>query len=379
MFDFWAKSGREGEPAPMHSVPHHSLDVAASAAVLVPVFRPPVAVPGGALIALTAFHDLGKFTRPFQAKVPDLWPLSLGAFTQPPAGFQHDDAGFVLLSGSLAGRFDRLFAGWRSSSARDPFFRAVTGHHGRPPRPLGMDDLPRAVACPVCLAAASAFVEEAFTVINPPPLPRLDPADRDRLAWYLAGLAVLADWLGSGRRWFSPVVAADHTDLQRYWREVALPRARKAAHDAGLFASPVSPGTGFARVFPEIKAPRAVQSWAETVPLPDGATLFVIEDATGSGKTEAALVLAHRLMAAGRADGLFFALPTMATANAMYSRLSDAYGRLFAPGTQPSLVLAHGRRALHPGFRDSILDASADFSGDTFEPADQTAGAQCAA
>jgi len=34
LFEFWAKSGGEGEPAPMHSVPHHCLDVAASAAVL---------------------------------------------------------------------------------------------------------------------------------------------------------------------------------------------------------------------------------------------------------------------------------------------------------------------------------------------------------
>ena len=260
MFDFWAKSGREGEPAPMHSVPHHSLDVAASASVLVSVFRPPVAVPGDALIALAAFHDLGKFTRPFQAKVPDLWPPSLGPFTQPPAGFQHDDAGFVLLSGSLAGRFDRLFAGWRSSSARDPFFRAVTGHHGRPPRPLDMDDLPRSVACPVCLTAAGAFVEEVFAVIDPPPLPRLDAADRDRLAWYLAGLAVLADWLGSGRRWFPPVVAVDHTNLGKYWREVALPRARKAAHDGPGGVFPAQAGmnrTMLRRFVSEGRVPRA--------------------------------------------------------------------------------------------------------------------------
>ena len=72
MFQFWAKSGREGEPSPMHSVPHHSLDVAASASVLLGAFRAPVAMPLTALAALIAFHDIGKFTRPFQAKVPEL-------------------------------------------------------------------------------------------------------------------------------------------------------------------------------------------------------------------------------------------------------------------------------------------------------------------
>jgi CRISPR-associated endonuclease/helicase Cas3 len=43
---------------------------------------------------------------------------------------------------------------------------------------------------------------------------------------------------------------------------------------------------------------------------------------TGAGKTEAAMMLAHRLMAAGLADGFFIAL-TMATANAMYGRISE--------------------------------------------------------
>ena len=49
--------------------------------------------------------------------------------------------------------------------------------------------------------------------------------------------------------------------------------------------------------------------------------LTLIEAPTGSGKTEAALAYASRLLAAGRADSIVFALPTQATANAMLSRL----------------------------------------------------------
>src|SRR5215469_8238616 len=109
LFEFWAKSGRDGEPAPMHSVPHHSLDVAASALVLLTGFRPPMDVPAATLAALVALHDVGKFTRPFQAKVPELWPRSLGPFVQPPPGF-HDDAGYALLCGALAQYVAPLFA-----------------------------------------------------------------------------------------------------------------------------------------------------------------------------------------------------------------------------------------------------------------------------
>jgi CRISPR-associated endonuclease/helicase Cas3 len=381
LFEFWAKSGRDGEPAPMHSVPHHSLDVAASALVLLDAYRAPVPAPSCTLAALVALHDIGKFTRPFQAKVPALWPPSLGPFSQSPPGF-HDDAGYALLCGALKRSVDPLFADWKSASSRYPLFRAVTGHHGRPPREFDTPDLGRKVACAVCLDAAGAFIDEALGVIDPPPLPRqLDNAARQRLAWFLAGLAVAADWLGSGRRWFLPVVATEHADLHRYWHDIALPRARQAATDAHLLPSPVAQGRGLSRLFPGLLV-RPLQAWAETVPIPDGPALFTIEDATGAGKTEAALVLAHRLMVAARADGLFFALPTMATANAMYARLETAYRRLFAAGSTPSLVLSHGRRALHEGFSASILDAAADRQSEPAEPAepaDQPAGAQCAA
>jgi CRISPR-associated endonuclease/helicase Cas3 len=100
---------------------------------------------------------------------------------------------------------------------------------------------------------------------------------------------------------------------------------------------------------------------------------------TGAGKTEAALVLAHRLMQAGRAQGLFFALPTMATANAMYVRLEAAYLKLFEPSASPSLVLAHARRMLNERFRGSILDLAAGSDHAGPDPADEPAGAQCAA
>jgi CRISPR-associated endonuclease/helicase Cas3 len=264
--------------------------------------------------------------------VPELWPPSLGDFPGKLAGF-HDDAGYALMCGALKQRVDRLFVNWSAANSRYPLFRAVTGHHGRPPCQFATPDLPRSVACNVCIEAASLFVDETFAVIDPQPFPQIDPATRHRLAWFLAGLAVAADWLGSGRRWFQPVVAAEHTDLRRYWRDVALPRAQEAAAEAGLIPSRVSSRIGLTNMFPDLAPGRPVQCWAETVALPDGPALFTIEDGTGSGKTEAALVLAHRLMAAGRGNGLFFALPTMATADAMYGRLADAYRRLFASDT----------------------------------------------
>ena len=44
-----------------------------------------------------------------------------------------------------------------------------------------------------------------------------------------------------------------------------------------------------------------MQTAAEVVELPDGPTLALLEDATGAGKTEAALILAYRMMVSGYA------------------------------------------------------------------------------
>jgi CRISPR-associated endonuclease/helicase Cas3 len=89
-----------------------------------------------------------------------------------------------------------------------------------------------------------------------------------------------------------------------------------------------------------------MQRLAEDVKIELGSQFFVLEDATGSGRTEAALLLAARLMEAGLGEGLYFALPTMATANAMHARLNEIAPRLFAddPGARaPSVILSHGK------------------------------------
>ena len=95
-----------------------------------------------------------------------------------------------------------------------------------------------------------------------------------------------------------------------------------------------------------------MQRAAKDIDLPDEPTLVLIEDETGSGKTEAALILAQRMMQAGKGHGLFFALPTMATANAMFDRAADLVSRMFE--TPPSLALAHGRARLSRRFRDLV-------------------------
>ena len=379
MLGFWGKARSAESVGPAwHPAAYHCMDVAAVAQVLLRegVSRPPSpwSEPGllNSLAALVALHDVGKFTRPFQIKRQDCWPPVLGR-AEAPAGPSHDTAGFALLKGVLAKSLDQLLGGWPPYD-RIPILAALCGHHGRPPQDC--DDLSRYVACSICISTAKEFISGVLTTLPGPPLPHADGSPA--LGWWLAGLTVLADWIGSAECWF-PYHAPD-LSLAEYWTKVALPRAVVAVAAAGVLPAVVRPHLTLAGIVGRDVSASPVQALAQTLDLAeDGPVLVLVEDQTGSGKTEAGLLLAHRLMALGRAEGVFVALPTMATANAMYGRLAGAYRQLFEDDATPSLVLAHGRRADHAGFQDSILqDAAREGSGGS-EPGNEPSSAQCAA
>ncbi|WP_458078703.1 CRISPR-associated helicase Cas3' [Streptomyces sp. EMB26] len=79
--------------------------------------------------------------------------------------------------------------------------------------------------------------------------------------------------------------------------------------------------------------------------------LMIVEAPMGEGKTEAALAVAEIFAARSGAGGVFFALPTMATSNAMFPRLLDWLNRLpGVAGSPHSVHLAHSKAALNEEF-----------------------------
>jgi CRISPR-associated endonuclease/helicase Cas3 len=377
---FWGKTRLRPDGSPgWHPVAFHSLDVAAVGAVLLraglPVVDPTLHT---LLLTLLAWHDIGKFTRPFQCKAPTFWPPALGPFKAAVSRDGHDTAGYALLSTPLQDVVERLMPGWRGREAG--LLRAVCGHHGRPP--ANREAISESEACAVCLAAAREFAIEAMEAVGGELTAAPGKAAALRLAWQLAGLAVAADWIASNEAWFAAREAP--MPLADYWKLHALPQAERAVGQAGILPARPRPRVTLANLATHAATATPLQTLASTMPFPPGPSLVVIEDQTGAGKTEAALLLAHRMIVAGRAHGLFVALPTMATANAMYERLAHAYRLLFEPADAPSLALAHGKRGLHDGFQKSILrdaDIGAPHSDAPFaaDPADETGEAQCAA
>lgn len=383
---FWGKSDRK-EGGVWHPAAFHMLDVAACAEQVI-ALQParfarlaarcamePEAF-GRALVVLAGLHDLGKFSRAFQVKAAWLWradhlgPLPGG--TALPA-LRHD----ALLLGWLKSRHRRasglinparwpLFSGWDEPfgdwSEVEGVLGPVAGHHGAPVTSSPSFNFESLVGARA-EEPAEAFLGDWFPLVEAPALPVLGEATIRDFGWRLAGLIVLSDWLGSNAAIFPPTFATGaHVGLTlaQYWHGHARPLARRALAEAGLAPVPPSPYSTV-RALARIETPRPLQAAVETVFLPVGPLLILVEDVTGAGKTEAALVLAHRLMRRGDAAGLYLALPTMATANAMFERLQGCLAALFTPGAPPpSLALAHGRAWLNPAFRPVCLPDTAD-------------------
>jgi len=375
-FRYWGKAHASDQGVPLHLLAFHSLDVAAVGTVLLEQDRrllPRIAALSACgaeslrrvLPFLLALHDLGKFSEPFQDLRSDLAERLHGSHrTEVTSSLRHDSLGYLLWRSWASLRADPREANLlprlhqlslpsgqlgRSDLAGvlQSWLAAVLGHHGRPPAEgnLAFDIFKAHPSAPMAASRsdAAAFALEAHALLAPGNLiATLDDLDVlevrfRRASWWLAGFAILCDWIGSNTAYFS--YETDPRPLAEYW-ETALARAHRAVQDSGLIGSAPRAFGGIGLLFPQIaKCPSQLQQAAATIELGDGPQLFVLEDLTGSGKTEAALILAQRLMSSGRADGIFFALPTMATANAMHSRVQPLIARLFEGN--PNYLLTH--------------------------------------
>lgn len=409
LFSFWGKTDRRHDsdtelaprPSPsFHPLIYHLLDVAACAealldqeglrvARLAKACDVDIAELSRCFVALIALHDIGKCARGFQSKVLDFWPEYLGPKPDKELSVRHDAAGVWLFdqNAKLEEIAARLLPNL-TRSHRLIMTQAVCGHHGEPIERRTGGDYPdignrnRDIG-PKAEEAAATIAAAIVALFAPAPC-HLEETSGSLASFWLSGLAVLSDWLGSNRTWFEfqpPPQGGDlSANIAFYWETHARPSAKKALKEAGLVLAQISPLTGLAHLFDASYEPTPLQKYAETIKLCDGPLLFIIEDMTGAGKTEAAVILAHWLMCAGKAQGLHIVLPTMATANAMFSRLTKNYRRMFADEDLPSIVLTHGRRDLFESFTH-LPKAMAKYDGDAQDeddPSNIEASAFCA-
>lgn len=353
IWKYWGKAIPRANDVPAHAFIYHCLDVVAVADAWLAQSAPlrrrfESMLPW--LRFFIALHDLGKLFVSFQVK-SIVAIHALGNYSQVDARildsegaahYQHGPAGFVWLKrelGTISGSRDNgdPHAQWDRWSA---WMGAVAGHHGA--ICVGQE-LPRYRLIEPDAAARSEWVRLAAKIfLEPHGLSLRDdpPIINSELQSFIAGFCAICDWLGSNECFTYCIEPTD--DLHGYLERQRAP-ARQILIQSGIVREALREG-GIATALAGDQQPHQIQRYIDDLPLSGGLTL--VEAPTGSGKTEAALGLAARLLAAGLAESIVFALPTQATANAMLPRLEMIAPRLF-PGSDSSLVLAHGRAAFN--------------------------------
>ncbi|MEV8034785.1 CRISPR-associated helicase Cas3' [Streptomyces sp. NPDC086182] len=335
---------------------------------------------------LAGVHDIGKATPAFACQVDQLADVmraqglemrSRQAMGPDRRLAPHGLAGQVLLGEWLQERH-----GWAARQTGQ-FTVAVGGHHGVPPEngqikalydheellrtPGRSGGVWRQVQTELLDACADVFgvrgkLQSWQTVKLPQPVQVL-----------LTALVIVSDWIASNPDLFPYFPEAGSRDgeerLAAAWRGLDLPPAWRAVEPAGdaqeLFASRFGlPAGAKARPVQEAAVGLAREM--------DAPGLMVIEAPMGEGKTEAALAVAEVFAARSGAGGVFFALPTMATGNAMFPRLLEWLKRLPGEGGgRHSVHLAHSKAALNEDFagllagggRVAAVDVDADVPG----------------
>lgn len=389
---YWGKARKEGEAGtPCHLLPYHSLDVAAVGKVYLDrhaALRSDWAARLGIseetladwYVFFLSQHDLGKFSHRFQGLRAD---LSLFLNNERPVerySIRHDTLGYCLWTEklwSLAAK-QAWFCTSPDRTSRKLFelwAGIVTGHHGQPPKTSDLRPSLDQHFTESDITAAMQFAADCAEFMLPRRGGELSGRDiHERLtplSWWLAGLAVLCDWLGSSEKYFE--YRTEPLPLSDYWKWFALPQAENALNELGLLPRCPQPQT-LHELFEYLVEPTPLQQTAANIPLPASPQLYILEDVTGAGKTEAALMLAHRLIREGLADGFYLGLPTMATSNAMFRRIVDKGldGKFYRE--TPNRVLAHSASRLEPALEDLASggkDSDADYRLD-----DESAGNQ---
>ncbi|MFF6791715.1 CRISPR-associated helicase Cas3' [Streptomyces filamentosus] len=322
-------------------------------------------------------HDLGKITPPFQAQVS----AAFAAVRKEPAyfavpgaeretAFRHEVATHWAVTSLLdeigyPGDLNRM-----RRAVSHQVAQLLGGHHGVFGKPLLKRKLDAgSVHAPGLGEEGWAdqrrqHFSELRRVVGAGALPKGGlPAE---LAVVVAGLVVVADWLASQTDWIKPLLPAAG------WK--ATPRALDEHWARASYAAP-----GVVRAAQLGRADFALQQFEGMFPfapnllqrdlvehLPGlaatrGSGLLLVTAPTGDGKTEAALYAAAVLGRVAGARGLYFALPTMATADGMFPRVATfADQALYG---ERALTLLHSMAWLGPAYDSSSDTGSVAVGG----------------
>ena len=313
-------------------------------------------------VFLAAAHDLGKATPAFQSK-----PRCTEFDEQ--LRQQMIDAGLSIINDTHS-RETRHF--WASQVILEEhnFFRELAvilgGHHGQPPDNTQLYNLRTAYrkelgwnkGQEVWVKTQQQLLEYALELAG--------VSEYEAHLWQpditaqvlLSGLVIMVDWIVSNEMYFPYIDLSGSVKLsiqraESAWGELSLPECWNPGN-AWM-------GINFFKKRFDFD-PRPVQSaLLQLLVKASNSGIVILEAPMGEGKTEAALAAAELIANRTKRSGVFFALPTQASANGLFLRICSWVESL-EDGIDHAVQLAHGKANLNELY-NTIKEATKENGG----------------
>ena len=229
--------------------------------------------------------------------------------------------------------------------------RAVAGHHGEIPTPRHIHNGAPAGEHQGWRDARAELLGAYTRALKPFGFPAERMPSMSALSW-LAGLTSVSDWIGSNTDFF-PFGERDPSVARHF--ELSLGLAQDALTSVGWQIGQLSGGDMpaddiLARLAGAAATARPLQTAVDhLLSSGSGPALVIIEAPMGEGKTEAAFLAHLRLQARNGHRGMYVALPTQATGNAMFCRTVE-FLEAFNSTSACDIQLVHAGAAMNDDF-----------------------------
>ena len=310
---------------------------------------------------LCGSHDVGKASHSFASQLNEssrysfladqirATGLSLPATVSPDQWAPHSAASYII----LARFFDQKF-GQSSYRTLSHLGQILGAHHGLP---AGSDHRKNAKREVDNLSDGWAIAHNELlskilelTQAEPAIIQLLSQRTKlkDNAKMILTGVVIMADWIASNANYF-PLGLFEPSD-QRARFESATSKLRLPPSWKPEDFSYRTPAEIYAAKFlwDAASSPRPVQEAViEVLNVENPPSMLIIEAPMGEGKTEAALVAAEKLAHLNGCSGIFFGAPTMATTDALFTRIKR-WAEQSHNSPVISMYLGHSKNQLNP-------------------------------
>ena len=308
-------------------------------------------------------HDIGKATAVFQARILEMLPEVRERLAEEGLEIPSDAESKRIFNTphALAGQVIL-----RDLHVEEGICEIVGAHHGRPAECSELRNVSKDKLCwdsfEYWETIWSEFLSYAVRMSGlncVEELPELSITQRV----LLAGLIIMADWIASNQFYF-PTISVDELGIEKMypkrvqaaWEKLELPEYWTAGA-VGMGEEAFQERFGFS----PNKLQTEVMEVAENVGEPG---LLIIEAQMGVGKTEAALAASEIFAGICGSGGLFFGLPTQATANGIFPRILDWAKKQLEQGQKFSLILKHSKADLNPDYAALLEEMKTQFEGE---------------